>query len=375
MGWALVPASFVVFSPWGEGSETVARNGPLEQQKRRLLLVALPIASAAALFEWALLRRSGQAPSPLLLAGAAFALLLALLLWRRRRSLRFVETVLTAGIAVGLFVFLYLGLFSADSLSLERFARLSPWVSVALAGLLVISGSRRSVWIGTAVYLGLLALGLVRLFRAGPQPTREALFGPLAHFYLANAVLLWLMHAWSELQRQYARTRQIARSMASLAHTDPLLGIPNRRQMELLIEQEIRCAEEGGQPATMIMFDVDRFKQINDMYGHEAGDAALRAVATTVRQALRATDHVGRWGGDEFIILVRVNETAQAYQLAQRVGEAVHQKLSEHFPIVTISLGVAPYRPGDTVSSWVSRADAAMYRAKESGRNRVVVGS
>ena len=353
----------------------MARNSPLDQQKRRLLLVALPIASAAALFEWAVLRSSGQPPCPLLLAGAVLALLLALLLWRRRRSLRFVETVLTAAVAVGLFVFLYMGLFSAGSLSLERFARLSPWVSVALAGLLVINGTRRSFWIGTGVYLGLLALGLVRLFRAGPQPTQEALFGPLAHFYLANAVLLWLMHAWAELQRQYTRTRQIARSMASLAHTDPLLGIPNRRQMELLIEQEIRCAEEGGQPATMIMFDVDRFKQVNDIYGHEAGDAALRAVAATVRQALRATDHVGRWGGDEFIILARVSETAQAYQLAQRVGEAVHQTLSAHFPLVTISLGVAPYRPGDTVSSWVSRADAAMYQAKESGRNRVVVGS
>jgi len=353
----------------------VARTSPLEQQKRRLLLVALPVASAAALLEWLLHKGSGQEPPGFLLGGAALTLLLALLLWRRRRSLRFVETVLTAGVAVGLFALLYLGLQPGDSLALQRLASLSPWVSVSLVGLLLVIGTRRAAWVGTGIYLGLLAMGLIRLFRAGPEGARPILLGPLAQFYLANAVLLWLLYAWSGIQHQYHKTRQIAQSMANLAHTDPLLGIPNRRQMQALIEQEIRCAEEGGQPATMIMFDVDRFKQVNDIYGHETGDAALRAVATTVRQALRSTDQVGRWGGDEFIVLVRVNETAQAYQLAQRIGEAVHQKLSERFLRVTISLGVAAYRPGDTVASWVSRADAALYRAKESGRNRVVVGS
>ncbi len=353
----------------------MARNSPLEQKKRSLLLLALPVASAAALIEWLLLRSSGQEASGLLLAGAALTLLLALLLWRRRRSLRFVEAVLTAGIAVGLFTLLYLGLFSADSVALRRFASLSPWVSVSLVGLMLIVGTRRAAWIGTAIYLGLLALGLVHLYRSGLEGAHPILFGPLAQFYLANAVLLWLLFAWSEIQQQYHQTRKIAQSLANLAHTDPLLGIPNRRQMYALIEQEIRCAEEGGQPATMIMFDVDRFKQVNDTYGHETGDAALRAVTTAVRQALRATDTVGRWGGDEFIILARVNETAQAYQLAQRIAEAVHQKLGERFLRVTISLGVAPYHPGDTVEAWVNRADAALYRAKESGRNRVVVGS
>ncbi len=359
----------------GEGSETVAQYGPPERQKRRLLLVALPIAAAAGVLEWLLLSRSGETPSRLLLAGAAFAFLLALVLWRWRRSLRFVEITLTLGVAAGLFTFLYMALFSADSLSLERIARLGPWISVALVGLLLINGPRRPIWIVTGIYLGLLALGLIYLATAGPQAAHGNLIGPLAHFYLANAVLLWILHAWSDLQRQYHKTRQLARSLATLAHTDPLLGIPNRRQMEALIRHEIRLAEAGGQPATMIMFDVDRFKQVNDTYGHEVGDAALCAVAATVRQALRATDHVGRWGGDEFIALVHVSDPAQAYQLAQRIGEAVHERLSERFPQVSVSLGVAPYHPGDTVSSWVRRADAALYRAKESGRNRVVVGT
>lgn len=353
----------------------MARTSPLEQQKRRLLLVALPAASAAALLEWLLHRGGGQQPPGLLLGGAALTLLLALLLWRRRRSLRFVETVLTTSIVVGLFVLLYLGLFTADSLALQRFASLSPWISVSLVGLVLVNGSRLAPWICTGIYLGLLTVGLVHLFRIGPEGARPLLLGPLAQFYLANAVLLWVLHIWSGLQQQHHRTQEIARSLASLAHTDPLLGIPNRRQMQALIEQEIRCAEEGGHPATLIMFDVDRFKEVNDVYGHETGDAALRAVTTVVRQALRATDHFGRWGGDEFVILARVHETAQAYQLAQRIGDAVHQKLSERFFRVTISLGVAPYHPGDTVASWVNRADAAMYRAKESGRNRVVVGS
>jgi len=343
--------------------------------KRRLLLLTLPMASVAGFAEWLLLRQNGQ-PVPLLMpVAAAASLALTLLLWWRRRSLRFVEAAVATGVAAALFVLLHQALFGPAELAAQRFVRLAPWVSVALTAVLLLLDCHRAIWTASGIYSGLLIIGLAYFVRTGLSGVRPALLGPLIQFYLANAVFLCLLYAWVEMRRQYDRTRHLARSMADLAHTDPLLGIPNRRQMHAYIQREIREAEEGMAPATMIMFDVDRFKQVNDTYGHETGDLVLRAVTAAVRQTLRSTDRVGRWGGDEFIVLVHVNEVGQAYQLAQRLGDAVHQKLSDRFLQVTISLGVAPYHPGDTVSSWVRRADQALYSAKESGRNRVVVGS
>jgi len=353
----------------------VERDTRMDGLRRQFLLLTLPIASVAGFVEWLLLRQNGE-PAPLvLLVGAVASLALALLLWWRRRSLRFVETAVATGVAAALFILLQHTLFGPADVAIERFARLAPWVSVALAAVLLPLGHYRATWVASGIYTGLLIIGATYLVRTVQSGIRPALLEPLIQFYLANAVFLCLLYSWAEMRRQYDRTRHLARSMADLAHTDPLLGIPNRRQMHAYIQREIREAEEGLEPATMIMFDVDRFKQVNDTYGHETGDLVLCAVTAAVRQTLRSTDRVGRWGGDEFIVLVHVSELGQAYQLAQRLGDAVHQKLSDRFLHVTISLGVAPYHPGDTVASWVRRADQALYNAKESGRNRVVVGS
>ncbi|WP_374711604.1 GGDEF domain-containing protein [Symbiobacterium terraclitae] len=351
------------------------RDTRLDGLRRQFLLLTLPIAAVAGFSEWLLLRRNGEPAPPLLLVAAIASLALALLLWRRRRSLRFVEAAVATGVAAALFVLLYNALFAPEDVAAGRFARLAPWVSVSLAAVLLPLGSHRATWAASGIYTGLLVIGAAYLVRTGQSGVRPALLEPLIQFYLSNAVLLCLLYSWAEMRKQYDRTRHLARSMADLAHTDPLLGIPNRRQMQAYIQREIREAEEGMEPATMIMFDVDRFKQVNDTYGHETGDLVLRAVTSAVRQTLRSTDRVGRWGGDEFIVLVHVSELSQAYQLAQRLGDAVHQKLSDRFLQVTISLGVAPYHPGDTVASWVRRADQALLGAKESGRNRVVVGS
>lgn len=349
------------------------RNSRMNRLKRRFLLLALPIASVACLTEWLLLRHSGQPAPFLLLLAAVAALALALLLWRRQRSLRFVEAAVAVGVAAAVFVLLSEALFGPEEAALKLLSSLAPWVPVSLAAILLPLGGRRATAAASLIYLGLLAIGLNYVLQRGL--TDSPLLGALLQFYLANGVLLALLFAWAELQRQYDRTRHLARSMADLAHTDPLLGIPNRRQMHRLIQREIHCAEDGLQPAVMIMFDVDHFKQVNDTYGHEAGDLVLRAIIGSVSQTLRSTDVVGRWGGDEFIVLARVADLAQAHQVAQRLSEAVAERLSDRFLTVTISVGVAPYHPGDTVSSWVRRADRALYNAKASGRNQVVVGS
>lgn len=357
-----------------EVAETVERDHRLDGLKRQFMLLTLPLVSVAALAEWVIHRPSGGPISALLLIGAVVPFGLDLLLWWKRRSLRFVETVILAGVGAAMILLLYEALFSTGAQSLERFTTFYPWVTVSMAAIFLVLGNNRATWVASIIYLGMLALGVIYIVTtklAGEQPV---LTGPLLQFYLSNAVLICLLVFYGQMRHQYERTRSLARSMSTLAHTDPLLGIPNRRQLHALIQQEVQLAEYGGAPATLIMFDLDRFKQVNDTFGHEAGDQVLQTATVAVRQTLRAADKIGRWGGDEFIVLVQVENMTQAHQLAQRLGEAVHQRLSERCWRVTISLGVAQYQPGDTVESWVNRADQAMYQAKQTGRNRVVVG-
>lgn len=352
------------------------RDDRFDGLKRRFFIAALPIASLAGLVDW-LMRRTGDMPSrPAALPAILIPLALAVLLWRKRRSLRFVESATLTWVAATLLSLFYGILFGDQASALERFASFSPWFSVCLVAIFLVFGPQRATRIATGVYGAALVLGLSYLVLGWMQGQTPVLLRPLLHLFMANAAFITFLVYYARVREQFERTRTLARSMADLAHTDPLLGIPNRRQIYAMIREEAALAEDGlGKPAVLIMFDLDRFKEVNDTYGHEAGDNVLQTVAAAVKQTLRGTDRFGRWGGDEFLVLVSVQDLAQANMLAQRLREAVHQRLGDRYWRVTISVGVAPYHRGDSVESWVNRADQALYRAKESGRNRVVIGS
>lgn len=344
--------------------------------KRRFFLVALPIISLAGCADW-IIQGAGDVPArPAMLSTIFIPLALFLLLWRKRRSLAFVEAATLTWVAATLLSQLYTMLFIYPEDALGRFSSFSPWFSLSLVAIFLVFGPRRAVLIATGVYGVALAMGLSHLIHEWFAGRTPLLLGPLVHLYLVNAAMITFLFSYARVREQFERTRNLARSMADLANTDPLLGIPNRRQMYAIIRAEVAMAEDGmGKPAVLIMFDLDRFKEVNDTFGHAEGDQVLQIVANAVKQTLRGTDRFGRWGGDEFMVLVSVSDLAQANMLAQRIREAVLQRLGDRYRRVTISVGVAPYHRGDTVESWVRRADQALYRAKESGRNRVVVGS
>ncbi|MFZ5822974.1 MAG: diguanylate cyclase [Bacillota bacterium] len=342
--------------------------------KRRFFLLTLPLVSFAGLSDW-VMRQSGDVPArAAALPAIILPLSLALLLWWKRRSLRFVEAATLTWVVATLLSLLFTILFIQTGDALERFSSFSPWFSVCLVAIFLVFGPQRATWISVGVYIVALAMGLGYLFTTRMTGEPPLLVRPLMHLYLANAAFIAFLYYYASIREQFEQTHHLARSMADLANTDPLLGIPNRRQLYSLIREEIALAEEGVKPSVLIMFDLDRFKEVNDTYGHDTGDQVLQSVVTAVKQTLRASDRFGRWGGDEFIVMVGVSDLSQANLLAQRLREAVHQRLGDRFWRVTISLGVAPYHRGDTVESWVKRADEALYGAKESGRNRVVVG-
>ncbi len=170
--------------------------------------------------------------------------------------------------------------------------------------------------------------------------------------------------------------------LEQLATTDPLTGIANRRKMTEHIGKELERVRRLRHPLALLMVDIDHFKRINDTYGHEAGDRALVAVAGMLSASLRAVDTVGRFGSEEFVLLMPETDLETAGLAAERLREAASQLVVEVDGgltiALTISVGVAASRPQhapDTASSLLVRADRALYQAKAEGRDRVVLGA
>ena len=151
---------------------------------------------------------------------------------------------------------------------------------------------------------------------------------------------------------------------------DPLTEALNRRSLEEALVREMRIADRYGNPLAVILCDLDRFKSINDRFGHQEGDCALRAFSRIVRGCLRSGDLFGRWGGEEFLVVAPVDAPGGA-ALAEKLREEL-ETVTRATPVpLTASFGVSVYVPGEPLEVLVQRADEAMYRAKEGGRNRV----
>lgn len=168
--------------------------------------------------------------------------------------------------------------------------------------------------------------------------------------------------------------RRYQRRIEALATTDVLTELPNRRGFNILAGQALQEAKRSQNPLHALLIDLDHFKQLNDTYGHLAGDEVLRAFARQLRSNLRKADIVCRWGGEEFILLLKDTDSTTAQQLAEKIRAQTEQK---HYPFagvnlhISTSMGLTELRADDSLDSLLGRADKALYRAKASGRNRL----
>lgn len=165
--------------------------------------------------------------------------------------------------------------------------------------------------------------------------------------------------------------KETERELERLATLDDLTGAYNRRSADSFLKNEINQVQRYGQPLSVVLFDIDHFKVVNDSYGHEQGDTVLKAVVDAASEHLRDADLLSRWGGEEFLVLAPQTDLDGATRLAERMRLAVDQATARGEVHVTASFGVAQYRPGEMASRLLKRADDALYRAKEAGRNRV----
>ncbi|AWB08774.1 GGDEF domain-containing protein (plasmid) [Azospirillum humicireducens] len=168
-------------------------------------------------------------------------------------------------------------------------------------------------------------------------------------------------------------TRQMAQALHAASQTDPLTELPNRRHMVDRLEAELCRVGRSGGGFALIMLDIDHFKEVNDAFGHAAGDHVLVEAAGLLRRNLRGHDLCARWGGEEFLILLPDTDQVQAETVAEKLrGLIAHHSITHQGRGigVTLSLGVAAYRPGRTADDCIQAADDALYIAKRAGRNR-----
>ena len=280
----------------------------------------------------------------------------------------------TGSIAVARELFLSAILFNFTWLSYHLggiSAPTTPWLLTAPMVAMFLGGARSALcWLALscAALLALYAVDGDAL--AGEQIRQLPALHLLCCAGLLIVVTVFVMLFELTKTQGFVHLEQALRTINELAMRDELTGTHNRRHLIRLIER----ASERGHRFSLCLLDIDFFKNINDTWGHSAGDAVLRAFAHTVQSQVRPGDTFGRYGGEEFLLMLPDTGAASAITLAERVRLGIEQMRCDDVGpgvAVTVSIGVAEFCPGETISQAIARADEALYQAKSAGRNRV----
>ncbi|MEE4202999.1 MAG: sensor domain-containing diguanylate cyclase [Halieaceae bacterium] len=181
----------------------------------------------------------------------------------------------------------------------------------------------------------------------------------------------WSQGLWVVIEDITDR-KQSEATMEMLATTDPLTGAFNRSKGQALLEAESSRLARYGTPISVIMIDIDFFKQVNDQYGHDVGDQVLKTLVSRIQRTLRKPDSMIRWGGEEFLVILPSTDLMAATEIAKRYLAVINQTPFDEVGVVTISMGVAELRPAEAVHDFLRRADEHLYAAKRNGRDQVV---
>ena len=240
------------------------------------------------------------------------------------------------------------------------------WIPVIYVFAFTLAGHRSSLKISLAILALFVSISVPYLVQHVDQP-----FGNFTiQLHVVSAVLIAALYFFSSYQHRFQIAQLTADELARLANTDELTKLANRRRMAEAIEFELVRFARYGHAFSIILIDVDHFKLVNDRFGHSVGDQTLVALAARTLEVLRDVDTLGRWGGEEFVVILpqtSFDDSAhKAGALCAHVAAA--PLVGEH--TVTISCGVTSVITGDSIDTLLQRADAALYAAKRYGRNR-----
>ena len=186
-------------------------------------------------------------------------------------------------------------------------------------------------------------------------------------------LILLILEDISDLKKSEEKLMQLNELLERQAATDHLTGIYNRLRFNEFLAREIDEARRYGDALSLAMFDIDHFKQVNDVYGHAAGDAVLREVAGLIAGSIRKNDVFARWGGEEFMILSSHTDRDHMYGIAEKLRQIIASTRFTGPQQITCSFGVTQLDSNDTIESFTGRVDEGLYQAKSTGRNKVVV--
>ncbi len=306
---------------------------------------------------------------------ATYGVVLLAVLWRRQLALRAVEALVLGPLLVVLLGFLATWRLAPAAIATESadLFLVMLWTGLAFPLSFLLFGTRRGLQASLGIYGVFLLLVLPPALRGAiPSPAAGSLSRStisLAVFFAVLIALLWVLASRLE---ELASARAEARLFAAQAVTDTLTGLANRRQLDDELDRQIATARRHPQPLSIALIDLDRFKAVNDRLGHEAGDHVLIEVAQRLTGSVRTSDILGRWGGEEFLLIAPHTDHDAALVLTERCrARMADTPFLDTIP-VTASFGVATLAPEDDARSLLRRADHALYRAKDQDRNRVV---
>lgn len=235
------------------------------------------------------------------------------------------------------------------------------WIPLIIMFFFLVLGTKRGLYYSIIIFLITVAIGLMYIREMPPESIDS-----LTQFHAANIVYILVLFYAQNMFRAFTERDFFKKH----AYIDSLTRVANRHQIDVWLEEKLEAAEENENPFSIIFFDIDHFKKVNDQYGHKIGDCVLKELSAIVSGNLSEGDLFGRWGGEEFILIS--NSTGEkAYEKAEHFRKVVENHCFKGAGSLTASFGVTDYQPGDNIDSLLNRADKGLYLSKNSGRNKV----
>jgi diguanylate cyclase (GGDEF)-like protein len=235
------------------------------------------------------------------------------------------------------------------------------WMPIITLFFFLTLGTKRGLYYSIVIFLTTFAIGIMYLRFLSSESIDS-----LGQYYFANLVYIIVLYYAQNVFKTYADLEMFKKH----AYYDSLTRIANRLRIDQWLEKKLKAFEEKKEGFSIIFFDIDHFKSVNDNFGHKIGDEVLVELAQLVRQHLTNREFFGRWGGEEFIIISSTDEE-EMVRLAENLRQAVANHPFKVAGNLTASFGVTYSKPGDNIDSLLNRADRGLYQCKNGGRNQV----